>query len=297
MANIRDDSSRILLCPVLLPLVLLLFSAPPRGAWGNQAADTHGSLQLISEQQSIEPGHEFWIGLRFDLEKGWHIYWVNPGDSGEPPKVSWELPAGFRAGDLQWPAPHRLDHPPLTDFGYEGEVLLLAPLYAPTHPPARLAGGGGNTTLGADVKWLVCRDICIPAHQRVTLTLPIEPIKEGAPKSDPKWRALFERTRARLPQPAPSNWKSTVLAEEKDFVLSIDSGASQAQATFFPLEPLQIENAAPQRASAMPRGIRLTLEKSDQLLKPITNLRGVIVLGNGQAYRIDAPVFQNKRRI
>jgi len=298
MAILRHHFSRMLR-PVLLSLLMSLFAFSPGAAWGGQGAATHGSLELISEQQSIEPGREFSIGLRFHLEKGWHIYWVNPGDSGEPPKVNWELPAGFRAGDLQWPAPQRLDHPPLTDFGYEGEVLLLAQV----HPPARFAGGGGNATLAADVKWLVCRDICGPAHQRVTLSLPI---KTGAPKGDPNWRLLFERTRARLPRPAPPNWKSTVLAEGKDFVLSIDWGASQTgsnqtgasktPATFFPLEPLQIENAAPQRASAVPGGIRLTLEKSDQLLKPIANLKGVIVLGNGRAYLIDAPVIQNKRR-
>jgi len=275
--------------PVWVPLLLLLF-AP--SASGKQPADPHGTLQLISEQQSVEPGHQFWMGLLFQLEKGWHIYWMNPGDSGEPPKVNWELAAGFRAGDLQWPAPQRLEHPPLTDFGYEGEVLLLAQV----HPPARLAGGGGNTVLAADVKWLVCRDMCIPASQRVTLSLPIQ---EGAPKADPVWRALFERTRARLPKPAPPNWKSAVRAEERDFVLSIESGAPQGpqeNVTFFPLEPLQIEDAAPQRASRMPRGIRLTLEKSDQLSKPLKNLKGVIVFGNNRAYLIDAPVFHNKRR-
>jgi DsbC/DsbD-like thiol-disulfide interchange protein len=266
---------------VLVPLLLLLFAA---SASAQQAADAHGTVQLISEQQSIEPGHEFWMGLRFALEKGWHIYWLNPGDSGEPPQVKWEFPAGFRAGNLQWPAPRRLEHPPLTDFGYEGEVLLLARV----HPPARLAGEGGNAALAADVKWLVCRDICIPAQRRVTLSLPIE---VRAPKVDPDWHLLFERTRARLPQPAPPNWKSTVLAERKDFVLSIESGAPQANATFFPLQPLQIEDAAPQRAHSTPRGVRLTLEKSDQLLTPIKNLKGVIVLRNDRAYLIDAPVF------
>lgn len=285
MGIVRHGSSRVL-HPVLVPLLLLLV-AP--SASGQQPADTHGTLQLISEKQSVEPGHDSWIGLRFNLEKGWHIYWQNPGDSGEPPKVNWELPAGYRAGDLQWPAPHRLEHPPLTDFGYEGEVLLMARV----HPPARVEGGGGHTVLAADVKWLVCREVCIPAHQRVALSLAIQ---EGAPKVDPHWRLLFARTRARLPKPAPPNWKSAVLEEGKDFVLSIESGAPQAKATFFPLEPLQIEDAAPQRASSMPRGIRLTLEKSDQLLNPLKNLKGVIVLGNDRAYLVDVPVFQNKRR-
>ncbi|HLY62267.1 MAG TPA: protein-disulfide reductase DsbD domain-containing protein [Terriglobia bacterium] len=272
---------------VLVPLLVLLFSSSAVCKL-DKNADTHGTLQLISENQFAEPGHKFWIGLRFTLEKGWHIYWLNPGDSGEPPKVNWELPAGFRAGELQWPAPHRLEHPPLTDFGYEDEVLLLAQV----NPAAGLATGGGNTVLAADVEWVVCREVCIASHKRVTLPLAIE---RGAPKVDPNWRVLFERTRAQLPKPAPLNWKSTVLTEEKDFVLSIETGASEANATFFPLEELQIEDAAPQRASSTRRGVRLTLEKSDQLLKPIKNLKGVIVLGNNRAYLIDAPVFHNKR--
>ena len=51
----------------------------------------HGTVELISENQSIAIGHPFYLGLHFQLEKGWHIYWVNPGDSGEPPRVTWQL--------------------------------------------------------------------------------------------------------------------------------------------------------------------------------------------------------------
>jgi DsbC/DsbD-like thiol-disulfide interchange protein len=287
MGIVRHGSSK-LRETALLFLLLLIFASSALGK-RDKDIDTHGTLQLISEEQSVEPGHEFCVGLLFTLEKGWHIYWLNPGDSGEPPRINWELPAGFRAGDLQWPAPHRLEHPPLTDFGYEDEVLLLAQV----HPAARDAGGGGNTVLAADVEWVVCREVCIPAQRRVALSLAM---KKGAPRVDPNWRALFERTRARLPKPAPPNWKSAVREEGKKFVLSIESGASQANVTFFPLAPLQIEDAAPQRVSLMPRGIRLTLEKSDQLLKPIKNLKGVIVLGNNRVYVIDAPVFHIKRR-
>jgi hypothetical protein len=72
-------------------------------------------------------------------------------------------------------------------------------------------------------------------------------------------------------------------------VLSLETGQPIAQAAFFPLEAQQIENAAPQRASALPRGVRLRLKKSEQLLKPIANLKGVIVLPSGKAYVIDAP--------
>ena len=73
-------------------------------------------------------------------------------------------------------------------------------------------------------------------------------------------------------------------------MLSLETGQPIAQAEFYPLQPQQIENAAPQAASPLPRGVRLRLKKSEQLLKPIANLKGVIVLPSGKAYLIDAPV-------
>jgi len=50
------------------------------------AAIPHGTLELVAENQWIAAGHDFNLGLHFELESGWHIYWINPGDSGEPPR-------------------------------------------------------------------------------------------------------------------------------------------------------------------------------------------------------------------
>jgi thiol:disulfide interchange protein DsbD len=44
----------------------------------------HGTVELISGHDSIQPGRNFQLGLKFQLEKGWHIYWTNPGDAGQP---------------------------------------------------------------------------------------------------------------------------------------------------------------------------------------------------------------------
>jgi hypothetical protein len=60
--------------------------------------------------------------------------------------------------------------------------------------------------------------------------------------------------------------------------------------SFFPLEPSQIDNSAPQEFVATRTGFRLSLKKSDQLIEPITTLRGIIVLGPGRAFEIAAPV-------
>ena len=236
-------------------------------------------VSLVAETDSIAPGHPFWVAVRFHMEKGWHIYWTNPGDSGEPPRVQWKLPAGFQAGELQWPHPERLTTKYSTDYGYADEMLLLAAL----HPPTSLAPGG-KAELAGTVKWVVCREVCIPGKTEVSLS---PPVKAGAAGKSSR---LFDDARKRLPQPAPAGWRIRARSEKDEFVLSIETGQRLARAEFFPLEAQQIENAAPQTAAALPRGLRLRLKKSEQLLKPIANLKGVIVFPSGKAYVIEAPV-------
>lgn len=260
----------------LLFLQPLAFSAP--------ASSPHVKVALVSETVSIQPGHRFWVGLHFQLEKEWHIYWVNPGDSGEPPRVEWKLPAQFQAGPLQWPAPRRLETPPLADYGYENEVLLMSAVRLPANLKP-----GGTVELAANVSWLVCHDICIPGRQSVTLSLPVS---SGRPKRDVRWSELFARTRAQLPTRLPPGWKVAAVSNQQDFILSIRTGRRGPEAIFFPLQPLQIKNSALQQATPFDGGIRLRLERADELLHPIASLRGVLVLRHDKAYVIDAPVTQ-----
>jgi DsbC/DsbD-like thiol-disulfide interchange protein len=260
-------------------IALLLGTA---SAWATGTPIQHGTLELIAESQWIEPGHPFYLALRFQLEKGWHIYWVNPGDSGEPPRVTWQLPAGLTAGPMQWPTPQRLSHSSIADFGYHDAVTLIVPMHAPANLAAKQA-----TKLGAEVKVLVCREFCVPDKAQLTLTLPI---KSQPPLPDPQTIGLFAAARKSLPRPLPRNWKFNVNEAKDSFDLTAILGRQITHAIFFPLAESQIQNAAPQKLVPMAAGFRLTLRKSDQLLKPIDRLRGVLVLAAGQAYLIDAPI-------
>jgi DsbC/DsbD-like thiol-disulfide interchange protein len=252
---------------------------------GAQAAGTpipHGTLDLVAENQWITEGHDFNLGLHFQLEKGWHIYWLNPGDSGEPPRVKWQLPAGLAAGPIEWPTPRRLGTPSIVDFGYEDEVTLIVPM----HADARLTPQG-PAQFGAEVKVLVCREICIPGKAQLWLTLPV---KSQAPVPDARTRDLFAAARKSLPQPAPRNWKFSVGDAKDSLVLSANVGHQITQAVFFPLAESQIDNTAPQKLAPTAAGFRLTLRKSAQLLKPIERLKGVLVLSADRAYLVDAPL-------
>ena len=64
-------------------------------------------------------------------------------------------------------------------------------------------------------------------------------------------------------------------------------GRRAERATFFPLEESQVDNSAPQMIVPEATGFQLTLRKSDQLLKPIQRLKGVLELSAGQPYVID----------
>jgi len=240
----------------------------------------HLTVDLIADNAALAPGRDFQAGLKFNLEKGWHIYWINPGDSGEPPKVQWKLPEGFQAGSIEWPAPVRLPISRLMDYGYEDQVLLMVPI----HPPANLKPGG-TAQLAATVKWIVCREVCIPGHGDVALTLPVSN-ETPKPSAD---HDLFVKTKTSLPSPAPKNWKQSAIAQKDNLVLTIRTGRPAKSAVFFPLEAEQIENAAPQQVHSTPTGVRIELKKSEQLLKPVLRLQGVAVL-DGKPYEINAPV-------
>lgn len=252
-------------------------------SFAQTGTEHHARAQLIAEDDSLRPGDTPWVGLLFDLDKGWHIYWTNPGDSGEPPRVTWELPAGFRAGEIRWPSPIRLGGGSIVDYGYEGRVLLMAPI----ETPATLKEND-TVTLAATVKLIVCREICIPDEARLTLTLPS---LDGQSTHTSKWQDLFQRTRQQLPKPMPAGWKAQAESWNDAFILSVETGAPVDKATFFPLEVSQIQNSAPQAVTPFEKGFRLTLKKSEQLMKPIASLKGLIVLEPGGAsYNIAAPV-------
>ena len=172
-----------------LLLALLLVVLPPLAA----ADDEHVTVSLLSEYAALVPGKTAWLGLFLQHEPHWHTYWINPGDSGLPTKLAWQLPPGYGAGDIAWPAPLRIDVGDLQNFGYEGEVLLPVPIDVPAD-----AKPGTTVHIGAQAKYLVCREECIPGKADLVLDLPLSAVREAASKQ-------FETARAQLPQ--ATTWK------------------------------------------------------------------------------------------
>ncbi|HVP17597.1 MAG TPA: thioredoxin family protein [Spirochaetia bacterium] len=137
---------------------------------------------IAAENTSIQPGRAFTAAIHFRMAPGWHIYGQDPGDTGLPTTVSWDLPKGFAVGDLAWPPPQRFVSQGSTSYGYEGEVSLLARMT----PPSDLASPG-KATIRAHVGWLACRIECTPGRADLALALPVT---SAAPAVDARWAAV-----------------------------------------------------------------------------------------------------------
>jgi len=267
------------LCSAIAVLLLLTSAA----AIAHKGPAQHAKVELIARQLAVTPGKDLLLGIHFVLEKGWHIYWINPGDSGQPPSFKWQMSSGFSAGDIQWPRPERLQpSKELVDYGYDDEVFLPITIHAPSDISDRSA------EFGAEAKWLICREICIPEHASLHLTLPVS----SAAGVDKQHAQLFAKTDKLIPQPLPRAWTASVTLTKDDLVLTIRAGKRITKADFFPLDPGQIDNAAPQKIQPTSNGAKITLKKSDLLVNPISVLRGVLIVPGGRAYWIEAPVRQ-----
>jgi thiol:disulfide interchange protein DsbD len=246
-------------------------------------SSAHARVELLARQTTIMPGSGLQLGIHFILEPGWHIYWINPGDSGQPPSLKWQLPPGFTAGEIQWPRPQRMQSSSeLADYGYHDDVLLMVPIHAPQSINNEQSRG---LRFAVEAKWLVCREVCIPEHAALELFL-----HSGAVKENPATAKLFADAEKLLPVAMPHAWSAVAEPRKNDFLLTIAGSKPITRAIFFPLDPGQIDNPAPQKLEPMPSGAKITLKKSDLLLKPINVLRGVLAVPGGPAYRIEAPV-------
>ena len=127
----------------------------------------HITVRLVADRSNIVPDSTIRMGVHFSIQPRWHIYWKNSGDAGLPTSVQFELPAGYVAGELRWPTPHRYtESGGLTAYGYSDEAMLFADVHVPSELPE------GDVTLGAAVEWLVCEKNCVPGKADLKLTLP-----------------------------------------------------------------------------------------------------------------------------
>ncbi|MDR2990414.1 MAG: thioredoxin family protein, partial [Burkholderiaceae bacterium] len=130
-----------------------------------------GQMPKIGADGQDASATPVWVGLQLTHQPGWHTYWKNSGDSGQPTQLEWTLPPGVMAGDIAWPLPRLIRIGNLANYGYQDTVLLPVPLIVtPQYQPRPL-----DNFLPVHLKatWLACRRECIPQEGQFDLRLPI----------------------------------------------------------------------------------------------------------------------------
>lgn len=269
-----------------------IFAQP--GTPGTPVRDGHVEAQLIVCDTALVPGQTATLGLRLQMDEHWHTYWANPGDAGLATSIEWQLPEGFTAHDIAWPAPEYYEIGGLATYGYESEIVLPVQIAVPADAPV-----GEPVAIKATADWLVCKDICIPGSAELSLTLPVVGSADEA-KPDPRWSDLFAWAANRAPQDFED---AAIRAESKphrEYLLTVEhqlaapADGEDLSLRFFPDDAEQIEMAGQQAAAFSHNGpASVTLPMSVNQARA-ERLTGVLVYKHAddlRVYRVDTPVI------
>jgi thiol:disulfide interchange protein len=257
--------------PLLLgsAVCLSIFSLAPQGKSQTYGGKQLVHAELVADTKAIVPGKSFTVGLLLRMAPGWHTYWKFSGDAGLPSEIKWNLPNGWKVGEIQWPIPLKTTDPgDIQTYGYQDEVLLMQEIV----PPPKI--DSSSVKLSAEANWLVCERICIPGNASLQLELPT------SATSAPANTEMFARFRRLLPQDSPgtdvvkANWTRA----GSDLRLSLTSAmlAKYPAADFFPLPPANVVVGHPKIESRQgdETTFRIPIESGH---KNLSSLQGLVV--------------------
>ena len=181
------------------------------------AQAAHTQAQLILPVETARAGDTVLAGVDLKMDADWHTYWRNPGDSGSPTKIEWQLPPGVTAGEIQWPLPHKLIESDLTTYVYTNEAVLLVPLTLASNLAV------GQLELKAKVSWLECKELCLPGEQEISATLAIG--EETKPSTD---AAILETWQSKIPQTnlnvsASAQWRGAATNDTRGLDIMVNA--------------------------------------------------------------------------
>ena len=179
---------------------------------------------LLSEVKTIAPGQTFTVALFLDHDDDFHTYWQNPGTVGLATSLKWELPAGFKAGPIQWQAPEKVKMVSYDAHGYNSDATLLVDITAPETLPE------DGVELKAKAIWMVCgpepKLCCNMGFKNLSLPLQTSTSKEW----DDDGRARIQEARIKIPQ-VLDGWEHGAKRMGEKVVLTVDRHGNTSAAS------------------------------------------------------------------
>ncbi|MEM7618666.1 MAG: thioredoxin family protein [Pseudomonadota bacterium] len=254
----------------------------------NEEPDQYVFVRLLADKTQVSGGDTIRIGLEQIIHPKWHTYWKNPGDSGLPTSIDWNLPEGFSVSELEWPTPLKIPFGPLTNYGYEGTVTLLQNLTVPENT------GNMPYQLDATVNLLVCHDICIPESHDVSIVL------NGTTPAEPqKIQAAEENIMSQ-----PLDIEAGFYRDGDNFVLDIPADiidtSNIKSVTLLPEEWGGVDNTADAQISKTSNGVSVSQKIGDRDFSEFENFPAVLDIKNSDGtettFKIEAKQIKNPNR-
>lgn len=173
---------------------------------------SNANARIVVDSYLLNQNRTIPIGILVDLENDWHIYWRNPGDSGMPTSIDFDLPDGVKISEIKWPAPKAFEYDGLASYGYEKQVLLLVDLSVPENYNLN------SIEITANLKSLICKDVCIPFN--TTVSTEIDLVNNF--KADDQISRLFSEAVNALPE-VKNNTDFSVKVDDEFITLIIQN--------------------------------------------------------------------------
>lgn len=245
-------------------------------AQSSTVRDKNVEARLVASVSTIQPGVPFTLGLQFTIDRTWHTYWANPGDTGIPTSLNLTLPEGFTAGPLQFPVPKKF----ITDygfgvkeagFGYETSVIHPMTIT----PPATLTPGQ-KITLSGKAGWLMCDpNTCVPGKADLSIALEVGSAAAPSPEATAIASAV-----SRLPQPVTTPMKVALEGGNVVLTASLPAGSipEGAKLAFHPLKNQILDPFADPAITVTGETVTISSPKHESLTASPADFAGVLAV-------------------
>jgi DsbC/DsbD-like thiol-disulfide interchange protein/cytochrome c biogenesis protein CcdA len=264
-------------CFVVLSLSISLVFSVSLSAETFSSWRKYSTAKLYADEDAVAPGQKITLGLLIHLEKTWHTYWLNPGDSGSAVKLRLtgdSQKQDLLTGPLQFPIPERMESGPIVSFVYEDEVMIMGDVVMPESVKP-----GADFKFHLEAEWLVCAEVCIPAVDSFDLTLPVKNVADVKPSA---LSNIFELWRSRLPRLENERAGDNRTGEAAELSFPIPKQYMNAKfKDFFPLRGSHLGNSKPILQSQT--GDKMTLlSQTREVGDRRKDLVGLLVLVDGK---------------
>jgi len=281
MKHTKQKTTHFLALLMIMALCLPLHAI----ASNSEELERYTNVKLVAEKNAVSPGETITIATEINLAPHWHIYWENPGDSGLPVTIKWDAPEGFEISDIDWPTPDKISYEILVNYGYYNQAILLQSIKLPETLPE------GKIALTAEIDMLVCKEICIPESETVSINLN-DP--DNLNEQNPDYIQA-----AKTKNPPPIKGQFDYHEEEGALHLSLSpedhtilNNATANNLEFFPLDWGIINHIAVPNVTIESGQVTIAHERGSQSLAEIKELKGLLVIkgdiGENKGFQITA---------